>query len=82
MSLEVSWDFTVTHEGAVYKCHVSDARVEIEHPSGMTTDAKWTTAGLGDWSACEGDMSDETLPDDVAVEVELRMRGMAEAEDE
>jgi hypothetical protein len=78
MSLVGSWDFEVTHNGAVYKCHVRDDRVEIEHPSGMTTDAKWTGDGLGDWCGFEGDLSDETLPDAVAGEVESQMRDMAE----
>lgn len=77
--LEGSWDFEVTHEGAVYKCHVRDERIEIEAPSGMCMDAKWDGEGLDNWCGTEGDIPDETIPDAVCEEAESQMSAMAKS---
>jgi hypothetical protein len=78
VSLVGSWDFTVEHSGAVYKCHVRDERIEIEAPSGLTMDAKWDGSCLADWGGSEGDIPDEEIPDAIYEEAESQMRGMAE----
>ncbi len=75
MSLEGSWEFTVTHAGTVYRVKADDDRVDVETDDGLDFDATWSGKSLDDWTfwGMMNDGSEPRIPDDVIGEIESRL---------